>query len=259
MNIRPLKTRQNGLSLVELMIAITVGLFLTVIISQIFVGSKQSYRINDDLSRLQENGRFATELLSRTIRLAGFKSDATLDSNKIFPAGGADAVIGSNNDGVNSSDSITVRFYQDSGTGVTNEPPSLIDCQGTLIAAGITSINRFYIANGANGAPSLFCDTTTTGANAREMVSDVEAMQILYGVDTDSDMAVNYYVNAASVTTWSQVISARIAMVIRTANLINPTNDTKTYNLLGTTFDPVDDKRSRRFFEITINLRNRTS
>ncbi|WP_240906019.1 PilW family protein [Thiorhodococcus mannitoliphagus] len=65
---------QVGFSLVELMVAITVGLFLTAGLLQIYLGSKQSYRVTDAISRLQENGRFALEYLARDIRQAGFKS-----------------------------------------------------------------------------------------------------------------------------------------------------------------------------------------
>lgn len=67
-------TRQKGLSLVELMVAITVGLILLAGVLQIFASSQQSYRVQEATSRLQENGRFAIEFLSRDIRMAGYRS-----------------------------------------------------------------------------------------------------------------------------------------------------------------------------------------
>jgi type IV pilus assembly protein PilW len=63
--------RQTGLSLVELMVALALGLMLTAGIIQLFLGSKQTYRFEEALSRLQENGRFAIETLSRDVRMAG--------------------------------------------------------------------------------------------------------------------------------------------------------------------------------------------
>ena len=51
--------RQSGLSLVELMIAITLSLLLIAGVLQIFLSSKQTYSTNNALSRVQESGRFA--------------------------------------------------------------------------------------------------------------------------------------------------------------------------------------------------------
>lgn len=62
---------QSGLSLIELMVALVIGLILTAGIIQLFVGSKQTYRFQEALSRLQENGRFATETLNYDVRMAG--------------------------------------------------------------------------------------------------------------------------------------------------------------------------------------------
>lgn len=67
-----LRYKQTGLSLVELMVSVAVGLILMVIIVQITVGSKDVYRSNDNQSRLQENGRYIIDEMSRDIRMAGY-------------------------------------------------------------------------------------------------------------------------------------------------------------------------------------------
>lgn len=65
------QARQQGFTIVELMIAMVLGLLLALAMGQLFVGNKQSYRYQDALSRIQENGRFALERLSRDARMAG--------------------------------------------------------------------------------------------------------------------------------------------------------------------------------------------
>lgn len=65
------KTAQRGLSLVEIMVAMVIGLILTSGVIQLFLGTKQSYRFNDSLSRVQENARFAIDALNFDIRMAG--------------------------------------------------------------------------------------------------------------------------------------------------------------------------------------------
>lgn len=67
-----LRHDQRGISIVEIMVAIAIGLVLMLGIMQIFISSKQSYRINDALGRLQENARFALDTLTRDIRMAGY-------------------------------------------------------------------------------------------------------------------------------------------------------------------------------------------
>jgi type IV pilus assembly protein PilW len=63
--------RQRGLSLVELMIALVLGLFITAVLLQIFAASKATYTMSDGLARAQENARFAMEPLKRELRMAG--------------------------------------------------------------------------------------------------------------------------------------------------------------------------------------------
>lgn len=65
--------RQAGLSLVELMIAITLSLILIAGVLQIFLSSKQTYSTNSALSRVQESGRFAMDFLTQDIRNTGYK------------------------------------------------------------------------------------------------------------------------------------------------------------------------------------------
>lgn len=67
-----MKTRQQGFSLIELMVSLVIGLLLVVGVLQAFVGSKQTYTMQSGLAKLQENGRFAMSFLSRDLRQAGY-------------------------------------------------------------------------------------------------------------------------------------------------------------------------------------------
>lgn len=63
--------RQAGLSLIELMIAMVIGLVLMLGVIQIFAASRAASRLAEGNARAQENGRFAIEFLQRDIRMAG--------------------------------------------------------------------------------------------------------------------------------------------------------------------------------------------
>ena len=69
--------KQKGLSLVELMIAITLGLILMSGVVQVFMSSKTVYSTQQALSRVQETGRLAIEFLSKDIRMAGYMGCAS--------------------------------------------------------------------------------------------------------------------------------------------------------------------------------------
>lgn len=62
----------DGFTLVELMVAMVIGLVLMGGVVQIFAGSKQAYRTQEELSRTQESARFAMEALLKDIRMAGY-------------------------------------------------------------------------------------------------------------------------------------------------------------------------------------------
>lgn len=63
---------QVGLTLVELLIAMVISLLLLGGIHRIFVGSTTTYAVTDQLSRTQENGRFAMHVLRSDLLNAGF-------------------------------------------------------------------------------------------------------------------------------------------------------------------------------------------
>ncbi len=69
---QPVRKNQRGLSLVELLIAIALGLFLSWGAVQAFLAGKRTYTMQQAVSRIQENGRLAQEFLSYDIRNAGF-------------------------------------------------------------------------------------------------------------------------------------------------------------------------------------------
>lgn len=80
---------QRGLSLVELLVAMTLSLLLMAGVLQTFLASKQTYSANTALSRVQENGRFAMEFLSSDIRHAGYKGECQTPLNNLLDESGS--------------------------------------------------------------------------------------------------------------------------------------------------------------------------
>ncbi|MCP4697865.1 MAG: prepilin-type N-terminal cleavage/methylation domain-containing protein [Gammaproteobacteria bacterium] len=62
----------RGLTLIELMVATTISLILLSGVVSIMVSSKRTYNTQNDLARLQENARYATEFITAELRMAGY-------------------------------------------------------------------------------------------------------------------------------------------------------------------------------------------
>lgn len=60
-----------GVSLIELMVALTIGTILLMGLVQVFAASRTAYQLTEGLARAQENGRFAMDYLQRDLRMAG--------------------------------------------------------------------------------------------------------------------------------------------------------------------------------------------
>jgi len=69
---RPTRNRQAGFSLIELMLALTLGLVVTAGIVQLFVGNNRTNQLITGQSRLQESARYALDFMSRSVRNGGF-------------------------------------------------------------------------------------------------------------------------------------------------------------------------------------------
>lgn len=83
---------KQGFTLVELLVAMTVGLFLTAGILSLFLGSKQTYTGNEAISAVQENGRYVLQQVEHELRQSGsLGCQRTLMLQKELPAAGSSA------------------------------------------------------------------------------------------------------------------------------------------------------------------------
>jgi type IV pilus assembly protein PilW len=64
--------RQKGFSLIELMISLVLGGLIIAAVGTVYLGSRQSFRTQDAMARMQEGARFAFETMSVDLRQVGF-------------------------------------------------------------------------------------------------------------------------------------------------------------------------------------------
>jgi type IV pilus assembly protein PilW len=358
------KQNQTGLSLIELMIAMLVGLILIAGVLSIFISSRASYGINGAVGQIQENGRFALDFIRKDTRMAGYMGCAK-SSPEVFnalnppfdtslPYDFTTGITGFEYTGTAPGDTYNIASENPSpitGTGnwspaldsslqnlvmpgtdvmvvrnsigganpvyITSDPAPpaatfdisvpngvkagqimvISDCvhtlimQATNVTGGGTHVVHntgagtpgnasniiesyflgaqistpvsivYYIGQGADGSPALFEATTDTtkanGFNSQELVSGVENMQLLYGVDLTGSLVPSQYVTADNVADWSTVVSVRVALLMRsnTGALPMPAAG-QPFGLDDTIINAPQDTRLRKVFMATIGIRN---
>ena len=221
------RSYRSGFSLVEMLIAIFITLFLVAGMLGIIVSMRGSFSTQDQLERIQENERFALTVLDNTIRDAGFFSNPTTTTAAMaFPA-----TVTANPDGTTfvasqsvsgttgastGSDTVDVRFQTASGDGLMN-------CLGDTNTSGaaVTWTNSFAV----NASNQLVCSVSTNGGapgTAVVLVDNIASMKVLYGVDTNADGSADKYVASSAINTapaWTDVSSVRLQITFQ--DLIN--------------------------------------
>lgn len=242
MKITKLLSRQKGFTLIEIMIALLLGAFLIGGILQIFINSRATYRMQDSLSRLQENGRFAMEFIGRDLRMAGYSfCPRPADS---IPNPLANFITGTNgnNNGAAQDGPDTISMLWLEG----NDCPLVLPGARRTVIYDVVGRDLRRNTGGAGGPVPL--------------IEGVENMQILYGIDTDTDTsgrgAPNYYGTASGLTAadLDDVVSVRVSLLLSsTEQFILDAPASVSFN----NEQSASDRRLRRVFTSTFTLRNR--
>ncbi|MFC3108226.1 PilW family protein [Undibacterium arcticum] len=233
---------QSGLTLVELMISITLGMLVVLAATALLVSSKSAYTGQDDSAKVRDTANYALELINRAARqgayenwdtgeggapiltlpkmsanIAGLDASSLKDTTTAIdsPLTGATAVV-------NGSDVLGIRFF---GSGPAGKPDNgMIDCAGFGISAPASQSTAeqdrgwsiFYVVKDTGGEPELRCKYYPDGGGTWASVAvarGVESFQVLYGLDTDGakpgegDRIPNQFVTATAINALDDKLS----------------------------------------------------
>ena len=227
MNGMPVRLRQHrGMSLLELLVALSLGALLMLAASSVLLAASGSYGDQSASARLDDNGRYALDTIARAVRQTAYVNwdssaapvaHAAHDSANIA---GLDAhSLGKNSEGISGalpgalhgSDVLALRYYgagkEEGGDG------SVLNCAGFGVGAAQTQAQRgwsiFYVAQGADGEGELRCKYRgANGWGADAIIRGVDGFQVLYGLDTDTppDGVANRYLNASALDAYDAAL-----------------------------------------------------
>lgn len=284
--------KQAGLSLVELLIAAMLGVFVISGLGAVYISSKQSYLLREQTSELDENARTAIRALREHLEHAGYSSTV---GQRVYPyilpttasipsttscTSSETSIINPSvlkitaNGGVASPDQIAVTYVADQSlnTDCTGGalpdacmPPAMEKRQAQMI------YSSFYLTSSSaqknslgTSLPSLQC-AGSRNATAQPIAQGIENMKILYGVDLTVPAAnerrlwdVDAYLTAAQVTSanaWDKVAAIQVALLVRSIEPAFPQAQSAKYDLIGTVIN-TNDRYRRAVYSTTIYLRN---
>jgi type IV pilus assembly protein PilW len=216
-------THQRGFTLLEIMIAMAIGLFLVGALLTIVQTNKRVFANQNQLEQMQDSQRMAMTLMADVIQSAGYFPDPTtntlggtlLASTTFGTWANSQAMTGVYSAAA-PGDTISVRYMTAGSDGILN-------CSGLSNpnppppgGANIVYVNQFAVVPGAPaGQPGqLVC---TMNGTAYTLVNGVSNLSVLYGVQTLAAAGnnVDTYLNASQVTAgnyWQNVISVLIKL-----------------------------------------------
>ena len=189
--------KQRGFSLVELMIALALGLVLIAGVWQVFTSSTQAYRLTDSLSQVQENVRFAMGRLQYEGRMAGYQGCLIGEPFNNLNSGSAgwvgfvynnQPVIGWEADGTTIGDAYTNTDFDNSNTSLSNATDALHpDLDSVLPGSDVVVINNARPANVTlNNNPSGDANTLVTADDPA--IPDGEILMVVNSSCTGADI-----------------------------------------------------------------------
>jgi type IV pilus assembly protein PilW len=275
--------KQSGFTLIELMIAGFISIFIFTGLMNLFITTNKSVTLSDSLSQNQETGRFAMEYLTKFIRRAGYSEDFTQFTPPLFIAGGpvtdnitcvgtqieACALNNPNLAPVTVSGdrlSIPMDIGGDAGDAVRS-------CTGTVVGGTANGaqrvVNVFWVSTLADSVRQLRCRTFSRDLNdwldqPISIINNVERFEFQVGVAASiKDRSAARYVSVDTIENDASidmnfVRSIRIAILTTSQDDIDTKVQSslrkRTYSLLDSPIFTIEDDNLRNIFTNTIEL-----
>jgi len=220
--VRRLRGHEAGFTLVELSVALMIGLFLLGGLLTLVHDMRRTFGNQNQLSQLQDSERLAMTLITDVIQAAGYYPDPAFHTvSTSFPAVApfttdGQAIWGTRNAAA-PGDGIFVQFRAAPNDGVIN-------CTGNtnLTGANQTYINVFSV----DAAGNLNC--TLNNAAPVPLITGIKNLQILYGVKTlnvgtpDNNVDSFLYADQMTSANWSNVICVKVTLTFKNPLAASP-------------------------------------
>jgi type IV pilus assembly protein PilW len=224
--LRP-RGRQRGFSLIELLVAMVVAVFLLAGLFQVLQANMDTSSEQTALAQLQDNERFAMQVYTNMIESAGYYPTLTpagaqnvlgtvlFADGAFFPTAGQGITGGTNGTG---GDMLMSRFATNPNDGVSS-------CLGNTNTGGTPQPKIFK--NELQVTANVLTCSDGNGVNAVPLVNGVKSVTLMWGVNTASTVAnggcpANTYLQTSDYIAQTPLIQTNVCSVQVTLTFINP-------------------------------------
>lgn len=243
------RRQQRGVSLVELMISMVIGLLIVAMVTSYYLSSRQSYQTTIVSGELTNGQRYAMQQLSRQLLLTGY-SDSWMNLGEIFDVADADGempafaegqVIAGKDSSDAESDEVWVRYR---AAALSGQP--VVDCTNQDIAdSDDIVVMRLYLSNS-----TLRCESHISGGKGKNepLLNGVEAISFTYLDDTGSFQS---YGSA----NWMSVRAVRVELLVSSETSTFDAPVAQSFDWQGKTLT-FNDRYMRARLSRVVTLRN---
>lgn len=277
---------EAGLSLLELLVALSLGLALiTALMAQVLIGGR-GQRLQAAQAQMVEDAQIALDLLRSDLRMAGhawplkaqtspsglaswqdaFSGPALIACDAGFaslPPNGPPACALASGSGAQTSSAVELAYQVDGRSAVVGSDGRPTDCLGnaiepTVLADGRSldlTFNRWQVSSSA-GRSELRCGGRgRTGP--QPLVDNVEHLRLGWGLPVDNTPGTALrYVSASQVGDLSAVRAVRVCLQLRSAEPVLGPDDARAYLSCDGLSLISSDGRLRRSFVATVAWRH---
>ena len=161
-----MRTRQHGLAVAEVLIAMALSLLVALTAASLLHASSGDFLHNGANTRIDDSGRFALAIIGQSLRQAGYRGEpgAAAAATPPLPIEGRDAAsVATNVEGlgaalpaINGSDALAIRYAPAAVVGAT-AGGAMLNCSGFPADPGEWAWSIFYIARASDGIAELRC------------------------------------------------------------------------------------------------------
>lgn len=241
--------RQAGFTMIELMVSVALAGLLMAGVMQIYIASKQAYRLHENLSRMQETGRYVIQIMKRYGQMGGLLYPKATNPAAVTDTGNAD-------------DNIVFNFTTEASRDQIRECDGGGDYDDVDPNDGSQALAYFNV-NSTNGVLGLHC-ALANGSIGNQIAA--------YVVNMRGGIGVNPTINALTPSlnryTWwtateyvaqgspAEVFAVRVAFLVRSVDEVLLEPESRSYLMLDKTVTK-NDRYLYQLYTITIPLRSR--
>ena len=215
------KNKENGFTLVELLIAMTIGLIILAALSTTFLMQRKIYDIQEQVAEMVQTARAAMDMMSREIRMAGYNPTGT---------GGIGFV--NNADDRYDTDANSIHFTTDIGDGIDNDGDGRVDEPDETVCDGNTNDTNedinYYLYT-ADGIQKI--GRRTGGAGSPQPVAEnISGLSFSYRF-ADGDTGIPDETDGDDTNDLEDIRSVQFSITARTTKPAPDSSGYRTYTL----------------------------